>query len=132
MPSSWYLIDTWLSNPQGDDPNHVLFRKIDEEHLSTIKDLIAKVGDGQYVCDADWRKLRLVYLTPEGLSVLLELFGDIDGRTSFDVRVDVRTFTSSEITKIRCVIACPHCTGDEFWLNQFDIGKYEECDHQST
>ena len=116
--------------PGGDELDHILFRKIDEEHLSTIKDLIAKVGDGQR-CDggnimSDWCKLCLVYLTPTGLDALLEVFGEIDGHC--DVWVDDE-FTVSEIDKIRCVIACPHCIGDEFWVNQFGQGTM--CDHQS-
>ena len=38
-----------------------------------------------------------------------------------DVRVDAYIFTPSEITKIRHVIDCPHCVGDEFYF-----GKYTE------
>lgn len=129
MASSWYLIDAWLSTPSMASWNHILFRKIDEEYLSTIKEMAVKVGDG-YAADGGWRMLRLVYLTPEGLSVLLEIVGNAIGE-HIDVRVDARTFTSSEITKIRRVIDCPHYVGDEFWFNQFDLGKYTECDHQS-
>ena len=69
---------------------HILFRKIDEERLSTIKDLIAKLGDG-HRCDggdimSDWCKLYLVYLAPTGLDEHLDIFGAIDGHC--DVRVD--------------------------------------------
>ena len=130
MSSSWFLIDTWLSNRPGDDSDHVLFREIDEEYLSTIKGLIAKVGDGRHdwggCDDPDWRMLRLVYLTPVGVSVLLEVFGARD----FDVRVDPG-FTVCEIDKIRRVIACSHCVGDEFWAHQLHPGIYTECDHWS-
>ena len=133
MPPSWFLIDVWLSNRQGNDLDHVLFRKIDGKYLSTIKELIAKVGDGRYVCDgdddvSDWRKLRVLHLTPSGLSVVLEVFGAVD--EGFDVRAGTG-FTVSEIDKISRVIACPHCIGDEFWVNQFGQGEYTMCDHQS-
>ena len=136
MESSWYLIDAWLSTPPSmettvNEWNHILFRKIDEEYLSTIKEMTVKVGDGHAADEDGWRMLRLVYLTPEDLSVLLEVIGNAIGVHNIDARVDARTFTPSEITKIRHVIDCPHCVGDEFWLNQFDLGKYTECDHQS-
>ena len=137
MASSWYLIDTWSMGWEGCD--HVLFRKFDEEYLSTIKELIAKVGVGAYEwfwergVGSDRRMLRLVYLRPADLRALMDVFHVTDC-AHFNVRLGSGV-TVSEIDKIRCVIACSHCIGDEFWVEKIDINgnKYtvQECDHQS-
>ena len=112
--------------------NSALFRKIDDEYLSTIKELIVKVGVGHDLGKYSngpphWCMPRLVYLTPAGVSVLLEVFRVIDDQ--FETEVDTRPFTLSEITKIRRVIACPHCVGDKFLGKT--VGPYTECDHRS-